>query len=65
MMKEALEKEVKFREAKHLQTLESNPLDARDIAMFEMFGREGFSPEQRRAYILKQAQEDAPIPAAH
>ena len=63
-MKEALDKELKFREARHLQALESNPLDARDIAMFEMFEREGYSPEQRRAYILKQAQDDALIPAA-
>ena len=39
------------REAAHLQMIEGNPLDADDIAMFEMFDREGFSPEQQLAYI--------------
>jgi hypothetical protein len=28
-------------EAMHLQVIEGNPLDAEDIAMFEMFEREG------------------------
>lgn len=44
----------RFAEAMHLQAIESNPLDADDIAMFGMFEREGFSPEQRRAHILAQ-----------
>ncbi len=35
----------------HLQEIEGNPLDAEDIAMFEMFEREGWSHERRRAYI--------------
>jgi hypothetical protein len=35
----------------HLNAIESNPLDATDIAMFEMFEREGWSHERRRAYI--------------
>ena len=39
-------------EAMHLQEIESNPLDAGDVAMFEMFEREGWSPEQCTAYIL-------------
>jgi hypothetical protein len=39
------------REAAHLQVIEGNPLDAEDLAMFEMFDREGFSPEQQLAYI--------------
>lgn len=39
------------REAAHLQMIEGNPLDAEDIAMFEMFDREGFSPEQQLAYV--------------
>ena len=39
-------------EAMNLQEIEGNPLDAEDIAMFEMFEREGWSDEQCRAYIL-------------
>lgn len=44
-------------EAAHLQLIEGNPFDAEDIAMFEMFDREGFSPEQRRAYIIEQSRK--------
>jgi hypothetical protein len=39
-------------EAMHLQVIEGNPLDEEDIAMFEMFEREGWDHERRRAYIL-------------
>ena len=39
-------------EAMNLQAIEGNPLDAEDIAMFEMFEREGWDDEQCRAYIL-------------
>ena len=39
-------------EAMNLQEIEGNPLDAEDIAMFEMFAREGWSDERCRAYIL-------------
>jgi hypothetical protein len=39
-------------EAMNLQEIEGNPLDAEDIAMFEMFEREGWNDEQCRAYIL-------------
>ena len=39
------------REAAHLQMIEGNPLDADDLAMFEMFDREGFSTEQELAYV--------------
>jgi hypothetical protein len=39
-------------EAMNLQAIEGNPLDAEDIAMFEMFEREGWPHERRRAYIL-------------
>jgi hypothetical protein len=35
----------------HLQVIEGNPLTADEIAMFEMFEREGWSHERRRAYI--------------
>lgn len=52
----------KLAEAMHLQAIESNPLDADDIAMFEMFEREGFSPDERRAHIL--AQTNAMVSAA-
>ena len=45
------------REAAHLQLIEGNPFDAEDIAMFEMFDSEGFSPEQRRAYIIEQSRK--------
>jgi len=38
--------------AMHLQKIEDNPLDAEDISMFEMFEREGWSHERRRAYII-------------
>ena len=43
----------------HLQEIEGNPLDAEDIAMFEMFEREGWSHERCRAYILAQARAGA------
>lgn len=49
------------REAAHLQMIEGNPFDAADIAMFEMFDREGFSPAQRRAYILEQSRKRTAI----
>ena len=39
-------------EAMNLQEIEGNPLDAEDIAMFEMFEREGWNDERCRAYIL-------------
>ena len=38
-------------EAMNLQAIEGNPLDAEDIAMFEMFEREGWTHEQRHAHI--------------
>jgi hypothetical protein len=46
-------------EAMHLQVIEGNPLDEEDIAMFEMFEREGWDFERRRAYILAQARAEA------
>jgi hypothetical protein len=42
-------------EAMNLQAIEGNPLDAEDIAMFEMFEREGWPHERCIAYILEQA----------
>jgi hypothetical protein len=44
-------------EAMHLQVIEGNPFDEEDIAMFEMFEREGWDHERRRAYILARARE--------
>ncbi len=41
--------------AMRLQDIEGNPLDAEDVAMFEMFEREAWSHDRRRAYILAQA----------
>ena len=41
-------------EAAHLQEIEGNPLTPDELAMFEMFEREGWSPEDRRAYIVRQ-----------
>jgi len=39
-------------EAMNLQEIEGNPLNAEDIAMFEMFEREGWDDDRCRAYIL-------------
>ena len=41
--------------AARLQEIEGNPLDAEGLAMFEMFEREGWSHERRRACILAAA----------
>lgn len=49
--------EHRAREAAHLQLIEGNPFDAEDVAMFEMFDKEGFSPEQRRAYVIEQSRK--------
>lgn len=37
-----------------MQAIEANPLNDEDIAMFEMFEREGWSHERRRAHIVAQ-----------
>jgi hypothetical protein len=39
-------------EMQHLQAIEGNPLTADEVAMFEMFEREGWSQDRRRAHIL-------------
>ena len=41
-------------EALHLQAMEANPLRSDEVAMFEMFEREEWSPEDRRAYITRR-----------
>lgn len=51
------------REAMRLQEIEGNPLDAEDIAMFEMFEREAWPHERCIAYILERARRSA-APAA-
>jgi len=41
--------------AMRLQEIEGNPLSPDQVAMFEMFERQGWNDEQRRAYILGKA----------
>jgi hypothetical protein len=40
--------------AMRLQEIEGNPLSADEVAMFEMFEREGRTDVRRRAYILSR-----------
>ncbi len=51
-------------EAAHLQAIEGNPLTAEEIAMFEMFEREGWPPERRRAHILRRIEDRGRTAAA-
>jgi hypothetical protein len=51
-------------EAMRLQEIEGNPLDADDIAMFEMFEREGWSHEKCTAYLLELARRPPVATAA-
>jgi len=51
-------------EAAHLQAIEGNPLTAEEIAMFEMFEREGWPPERRRAHILRRIENRGRVAAA-
>ncbi len=51
-------------EAAHMQAIEGNPLTAEEIAMFEMFEREGWSPERRRAHILRRVRDRGRCAAA-
>ncbi len=46
-------------EAFACSAVEGSPPSQADIEMFEMFDREGFSPEQRRAYIRAEIARDA------
>lgn len=46
--------------AARLQEIEGNPLSAEDVAMFEMFEREGWTHERRRAHILATTVDLAP-----
>lgn len=56
-------KSLRF-EAMHLQEIEGNPLDADDVALFEMFEREGWPHERRIAYLTERAKRIAAAPAA-
>lgn len=42
------------------QAVEGNPLTHDEIKMFEMFEREGWSPERRRAHIIAMCKPKAP-----
>lgn len=50
--------------AMHLQAMEGNPLDADEIAMFEMFERERWSHARRLSYITDRAKRAASRNAA-
>lgn len=45
-----------LRETMRLQEIEGNPLDAEQVALFEMFERGGWSDERRLAYLRERAQ---------
>jgi len=49
--------DIPLSEAAHLQAIEGNPLTAEETAMFEVFEREGWRPERRRAHILRRIEE--------
>ena len=51
-------------EALHLQAMEANPLRPDEVAMFEMFEREEWSAEDRRAYIAQQITDREGLVAA-
>ncbi len=51
-------------EAAHLQAIESDPLTAEEVSMFEMFEREGWSPERRRIHILRRIEDRGRVTAA-
>ena len=51
-------------EAAHLQAIEGNPLSPDELAMFEMFEREGWSPGKRRAHIASRFKDRGRVAAA-
>lgn len=51
-------------EMQHLQAIEGNPLTPEEIAMFEMFEREGWSEEQEHAYLVDLIRRRAEIQKA-
>lgn len=50
--------------AAHLQAIEDNPLSADEIALFEMFEREGWSHDRRLRYLKDEAGSAAQTSAA-
>jgi Fic family protein len=46
-------------EAMTLHEIEGNPLSEEDVALFEMFEREGWTHERVRAHLLTLAHADA------
>ena len=44
--------------------MEANPLRSDEVAMFEMFEREEWSPEDRRAYIKRRLTDRKGLVAA-
>lgn len=54
---EKLARNQRFAEAVTLHEIEGNPLTSDEIEMFEMFEREGWSHERRRAYITAQVKQ--------
>ena len=56
--KEIAERKQRLAEAIKFQEIEGNPLTAEEIAMFEMFEREGWSHEKRREYIIETLYND-------
>ena len=52
-----LERREALRVARHLQAMESNPLTAEQIAVFEMFEREGWSDAECREHLRIRAVE--------
>lgn len=63
-MKTKEQKQQLLREALHLQAMEDNPLSADQIAVFEMFEREGWTPAKRLAHLKKRARKGDVVPAA-
>lgn len=51
-------------EAMQLQAIEGNPLDADQVALEQMFDREGWSNERRIDYLRRRALERYGAPAA-
>ncbi len=53
------EREHRFREACALQKIENNPLTSEEIAMFDMFRREGWSDERVLESLGARARKQA------
>lgn len=48
----------------HLQAIEGSPATPEQVAMFEMFEREGWSHERRLAYLKERARSASVVHAA-